>query len=150
MLRLLCAACAFYAVSLSAQADVFTFNVRSLHPNAVQLKFYSRTRQGHEWPTSRTAWELLDDEVHAISLTCNRNEKICWGAWVKGGNTPEWGVGLGGTDGCQACCFICTNGLAAVTMTLNVRVCGDRAIPTQTLYTKKSSWPPKAVRLDDN
>jgi hypothetical protein len=83
MLRTLLAVCAVCFGSLPSQSEEYWFKVRSLHPNAVHMKFYSQTRKGHEWPTSKTAWNLPDDEVHALGMTCNKNEKICWGAWVK-------------------------------------------------------------------
>jgi hypothetical protein len=148
MLRLLIGLFALCVASLPARSDVFTFKVRSLHPNAVQIKFYSQTRKGHQWPTTKLAWDLLDDEVHALSMTCNRGERICWGAWVKGSNRPEWGSGTGGTDSCKACCYICSNAEASGIVTLNVRIDGDRVIPTQTMSTAKPARPPKRVIID--
>ena len=136
-------------VSLPAQSEVYTFKVRSLHPNGVQIKFYSQTRKGHQWPTSKTAWNLLD-EAHALSMTCNKGEKICWGAWVKGTGRPEWGARVGGTDDCKGCCFTCKDLETSGVLTLNVRVDGDRVIPTQKQDMAKQSRPPKAVKLDDN
>jgi hypothetical protein len=150
MLRVLVALYALCLVSVPAKSEVYTFKVRSLHPNAVQIKFYSQARKGHQWPTSKTAWDLKDDETHALSMTCNRNEKICWGAWVKGGGRPEWGAGVGGTDGCKNCCFTCKNAESDGILTLNVRIDGDRAVAIQKIDMTKPSRPPKAVKLDDN
>ena len=148
MFRLLLGLCAFCVAALPARADEYTFQVRSLHPNAVQIKFYSQTRKGHEWPSTSTAWDLLDDEVHAIGMTCRRNEKICWGAWVRGSGRPEWGMGNGGKKGCSACCFVCTNARSPGTITLKIRVDGDRVVPIQTFDTAKPARPPKSVILD--
>jgi hypothetical protein len=150
MLRMLLAMCVVCFASLPAQSDVYTFKVRSLHPNAVQIKFYSQVRKGHQWPTSKTAWDLRDDDVHELGMTCNKNEKICWGAWVKGGGRPEWGSGVGGTDDCKTCCFICRNGATQGVWTLNARVNGDRVIPTERLVTTRPAKPPIKVRLDDH
>jgi hypothetical protein len=150
MWRILLVVCAICFGSLPAQSDVYTFKVQSLHPNAVQIKFYSQMRKGHQWPTSKTAWDLADDEPHALGMTCNRNEKICWGAWVKGNGRPEWGAGTGGTDACRTCCFICRNGETQGTWTLNARINGDRVIPTQTLVTRSQAKAPKRVLLDNN
>jgi hypothetical protein len=103
-----------------------------------------------QWPTSKTAWVLKDDEAHALSMTCNPKEKICWGAWVQGGNKPEWGAGVGGTGACQGCCFRCSDFETRSILTLNVRINRDRVIPIQSLDATKPSKPPKAVKLDDN
>lgn len=146
MLRMLIGLCTLFVASLPAHADVYTFKIRSLHPNAVQIKFYSQTRKGHQWPTSKLAWDLVDDEVHALGITCNNGEKICWGAWVKGSNRPEWGVGVGGTDGCQACCFTCQNAEASGVTTLNVR----GTAPTQTQDMAQPGKAPRSTRFDDN
>ena len=150
MLRMLLALFALCFACLPVQSEEYTFKVRSLHPNSVLIKFYSQTRKGHQWPTSKTAWDLRDDEVHALGMTCNSGEKICWGAWVKGGGRPEWGAGVGGTDGCKDCCFVCKNAVTAGVLTLSVRLNGDRVIPTHKLDMAKQSKPPKAVKLDDN
>lgn len=151
MWRILLGVCVFFFGSLPAQSEIYTFKVRSLHPNAVQIKFYSQVRKGHQWPTSKTAWDLADDEVHALGMRCNRNEKICWGAWVKGTGRPEWGAGVGGTDACQNCCFICQNAETDGVWTLNVRTEGNRVVPTQRLIaTTTQEKPPKTVLFDDD
>ena len=144
------AAAALFCAPMPAHSDVYTFKVRSLHPSAVQIKFYSQTRKGHQWPSTKQAWDLLDNEAHALGMTCNGGEKICWGAWVKGSGRPEWGVGTGGTDACQACCFTCENAEASGIMTLNVRLQSGSAVPTQKLDMAKPARAPKASRIDDN
>jgi hypothetical protein len=157
MLRTLLAVCAVVCFGgLPAQSDEYTFKVQSLHPNAVQIKFYSQTRKGHQWPDVKTAWDLDNDKVHELGMICNDGEKICWGAWVKGGNRPEWGAGAGGTDACPDCCFSCRNGQTQGVWVLNAHINGDRVTPTATLVRQEPrSTPPirrqsKGQLLDNN
>ena len=81
------------------------------------MKLFSSDRKGHVWPTSSTAWNLDDAEVHNIKITCLGGEKICYGGWVTGNSKLYWGVGADGSQSCKGCCFTC-NGSQTPVLTL--------------------------------
>jgi hypothetical protein len=96
-----------------AQSQVYTFNVRSNHPNIVEIRFYSNARFV-EWPGNGYVYILDNSQVHNISLRCLGGEKICYGAWVQGNSRTYWGVGPTGKAGCEKCCYTCTLGSSQV------------------------------------
>ena len=100
-----------------ARAESLTFSVRSEHPNIVSLEFYSEDRS-HSWPGGGEVYILDDSATHTYNLSCNRGEKICMGAWVRGRTEEYWGVGRNSRRSCTACCFIC-DGSATRTQVLN-------------------------------
>lgn len=98
-----------FAWSGFAKAESFTFQVRSYHPNIVQLEFYSQN-SNRAWPGGSRAYELKDYKVHEYRLNCRRGEKICFGAWVKGNSNTYWGVGAHNRNRCSNCCYTCNGG----------------------------------------
>lgn len=101
--------------SLPAQAQSeMTFQVRSNHPNKVQIKFYSQDRKGHQWPNSTNAYNLDDSQVHSYRIGCLGGEKVCYGAWVTGNSNTYWGVGYNNSQRCSNCCYTCSGGTTQV------------------------------------
>jgi hypothetical protein len=90
-----------------AQSQVFTFNIRSSHPNIVELRFYSQDRNV-SWPGPNRVYSLDDSQVHSVPLRCLGGEKICYGAWVQGNTNTYWGLGPSGKARCEKCCYTCT------------------------------------------
>ena len=88
-------------------AETLTFRVQSKHPNVVDVEFYSRTRSA-VWPGDKKVYSIKDDEKHSYKLSCSPGERICYGAWVRGGGAgghagvPELLLPLrrGGRRGC--------------------------------------------------
>lgn len=93
------------------------WRVRNRHSYAVELRFYSKTRNA-VWPGAGKVWVLRDEDVHRYTLDCQPGEKICYGAWVSGRSSTYWGVGQSGNDGCGSCCFTCSNQVTPI-MNLN-------------------------------
>jgi len=93
----------------AASAETLTFSVRSFHKNQVDVAFYSQSRS-HSWPGGDKVWVIKDYEVHDYRLNCNKGEKICYGAWVRGSSSSYWGAGRGGRQSCKSCCFTCNGG----------------------------------------
>jgi hypothetical protein len=100
-----------------AQAESLTFRVQSHYTYAVQIEFYSQSRNS-AWPGGSQAYNLKDSEVHDFRLNCNAGEKICYGAWVSGNQRQYWGAGMHGRQGCSKCCFVC-DGSETPVITLN-------------------------------
>ncbi len=100
----LCGLFAFSSTNLFANA--ITFEIRSHHPNIVQLEFYSQNRP-HAWPGGNSAYELRDSQYHAYTLDCFYGEQICYGAWVKGNENTYWGTGMNDSYSCHDCCGMC-------------------------------------------
>lgn len=92
-----------------AQADNLTWTVTSDHPNIVDVEFYSQSRNV-SWPGNGRVYVIDDWDAHTYSLSCNRGERICFGAWVRGRSSTYWGVGSGGRNSCADCCAICGAG----------------------------------------
>jgi len=58
---------------------------------------------------------VIDDyDIHTYTLSCNRGEQICYGAWVRGNSDRYWGSGYDGQQRCSSCCLTCGHGDAAV------------------------------------
>lgn len=95
----------------SANAAEVTFSVQSLHPNRVQLEFYSVTNRRRAWPGNGKVYSLRDSLEHHFKLECKRGEKICYGAWVDGNPDAYWGAGYNGQHGCSSCCTTCNGGI---------------------------------------
>lgn len=101
----------FLMAGETARADDsdLTFYVQSYHPNVVDVEFYSQ-RYDRAWPGGGQVYSLKDSEVHEFTLACESGEKICYGAWVRGTESKEWGVGLDDQYNCDRCCYRCTGG----------------------------------------
>ena len=100
----------------AASPTQITFNMKSNHPNKVQVAFYSQTRRGYAWPGGNQAYGLNDYSVHTHTLNCTPGEKICYGAWVTGTGNKYWGVGPNGKHGCTGCCTTCGSGTVSYTL----------------------------------
>ena len=97
------------AAPRTASADVVEYNMANRTNYTVSLKFYSRSRNA-VWPGARRVWVLLPQRRYTFRLRCFRGEKICYGAWPRGGSyRGYWGV-YRGNRGCRTCCFRCGNG----------------------------------------
>jgi hypothetical protein len=91
----------------AANGNQIVFNMKSNHPNRVQVSFYSQTRPGFSWPGGGQAYDLNDSASHAYTLNCNAGEKVCYGAWVTGSGSRYWGVGPRMSKSCSNCCGTC-------------------------------------------
>lgn len=93
------------------------FVVRSAHPSAVDIAFYSSNRR-YAWPGNNRVYTIRDSKTHHYVLNCERGEKICYGAGVRNRYRTYWGSGIGNRHRCPSCCFIC-NGNATPPIALN-------------------------------
>ena len=60
------------------------------------------------WPGNGQVYVINDFQTHTYPLNCQVGERICYGAWVQGGNlTPYWGAGRNARENCQSCCLTC-------------------------------------------
>jgi len=89
----------------SASAESLTWNVESDYPRPIELEFYSLNRS-FVWPGDE-AMALDHRDRRAFTIKCDRGERICYGAWVRGRESIYWGTGRSGTHGCERCCFVC-------------------------------------------
>jgi len=90
-----------------AAGNQIIFNMRSNHPNRVQVAFYSQSRANYAWPGGGQAYDLNDSATHTYTLNCNPGEKVCYGAWVTGNGGRYWGVGPRMRQSCSNCCGTC-------------------------------------------
>jgi hypothetical protein len=107
-----CRICSFEAAARTEIEDLenpkVTFRVKSNHPNAVGVAFYSADNRTRAWPGGDQHYVIKDWDVHDYVLKCEHGEKICYGAWVEGRKlSPYWGSGLRGRQNCVGCCFTC-------------------------------------------
>lgn len=109
LLAIALAASALAGMSAAASASDVTFQMKNSHPNAVRVELYSQSRD-HVWPGGGEDYYLDDGETKEMSLACEEGESICYGAWIDGDENTYWGVGPGGKQKCEDCCYTCTGG----------------------------------------
>ncbi|WJS02304.1 hypothetical protein [Roseibium aggregatum] len=104
----------FAAVALPASAETLHWRFESKHPNIVDVELYSDTRRGHVWPGNKKIYVLDDFSTKTINISCQRGEKVCYGAWVRNRNNLYWGVGYKNRNRCSNCCYTCNGGQTKV------------------------------------
>ena len=108
---------AFAASAGVASAGEMNWRVQSESDYVVHLQFYSDDRNV-VWPGSDKVYVLDDSAVHEYPLSCNSNEKICYGAWEKNNQSSYWGAGIDAEQDCEDCCYRCDGGKTPI-MVLN-------------------------------
>lgn len=108
---------AFAATSAHAD-ETFTFRVKSTYDYKVQIAFFSQSRN-NVWPGPGRAYSLDDSRTQSFPLACESGEKICYGAWVTGDGSQNWGVGPKNDQSCKNCCFVCGDGDMSPVLTLS-------------------------------
>lgn len=81
--------------------------ITNLDKYAVEMAFYSKTNEGHAWPGGDQVYIITDSEPHTYKLSCQRGEKICFGAWRRGNQRSHWGSGYRAREACTSCCLTC-------------------------------------------
>jgi len=99
---------AFSSVRSASSAEA-VFQMRSLYKYKVQITFFSQDRN-HEWPGGDSSYNLHDSKIHSFKLSCQRGEKICYGAWDSGDDDTYWGTGPENDESCDDCCLVCGSG----------------------------------------
>ncbi len=79
----------------------------------VHLVFYSVDRNA-AWPGDDETVVLDNRAARSFAIQCNRGERICFGAWVRGRGKRHWGVGRHAKYGCELCSYTCEGGEARV------------------------------------
>ena len=76
----------------------------------INIEFYSSNRN-HVWPGNGEVYYIYpNDGIRTMTLSCRQGEKICYGAWLDSNSNYYWGVGPGGKQGCNGCCYTCGGG----------------------------------------
>jgi hypothetical protein len=100
--------------TLPASAETLLWRFESHHANIVDVELYSDTRRGHVWPGKNKIYVLDDYSVKTISISCQRGERVCYGAWVRNRSNLYWGVGYKNRNRCSSCCYTCNGGQTKV------------------------------------
>ncbi|MDF0600870.1 hypothetical protein P1J78_09015 [Psychromarinibacter sp. C21-152] len=91
----------------AASAATLLWTIDNDYNRTVSLEFYSQDR-GHVWPGNGQVYVIDPNEGNAqFNLSCNYNELICYGAWVRGSSRTYWGVGPNDSYNCSNCCARC-------------------------------------------
>src|SRR5262245_25617269 len=86
------------AAAPEAAANEITFRVQHLDGRHGFIRFFSMDRPV-QWPAPGRGYPLQDYKIHEYRLSCNTNEKICYGAWVQGSKGNQyWGAGIQGNN----------------------------------------------------
>lgn len=93
-------------------ADEMNVFIKNLHPRAVVIELFSRTRD-HRWPGDDKVYLLERAEQKSVVIDCEQGEQICYGAWVNGNDGTYWGVGPDNNKACDDCCHICVKSSTA-------------------------------------
>ena len=87
-------------------AQVLEWTIRNNSYDTIYVKFFSKSRRGHEWPGGGDTYVYSDGYPKTVRLACRRGEKICFGGFTASRRT-WWGVGEYGDRGCRSCCRTC-------------------------------------------
>jgi hypothetical protein len=101
------ALCAGLPATLHAES--LTFYIRHEYPYSIWLEFFSESR-AYVWPGGGRAYNLNSWQTQTVTLSCQSNERICYGAWAYTGRGTQyhyWGVGPQRRHTCTDCCFVC-------------------------------------------
>ena len=97
------------ATAPAASADSLQWHFRSEYSGSVDLEFFAADRN-NVWPGDNKVYVIDDGKVHHYNLSCNKGEKICYGAWAHEDANSYWGSGYGGEESCETCCYTCGAG----------------------------------------
>ena len=90
-------------------AKSLRWNIQNRSGRRIELQLYSQNRPW-VWPSSNRVYLLPDSQRYSINISCRKNEKICYGAWLANNTRTYWGVGYRGRQSCRGCCYICGRG----------------------------------------
>jgi hypothetical protein len=105
-------AVALFFTAPAAKAADMTWPMVNNTQFKIVFQFYSRSRSA-VWPGGGQVWYVWPGQRYTQVLRCSAGEYICYGAWVEGNSSINWGVGPGGNLGCSNCCYTCTQGNVA-------------------------------------
>jgi hypothetical protein len=101
--------------TLQAKSRSFDWHFQNNSGEVVNIEIYSKTRPGHVWPGNGQVWIGPPNGVaYRDLITCERGEKICYGAWLQRDDNVYWGAGHGGSQFCSNCCYTCNGGNSEV------------------------------------
>lgn len=97
------------SVAEERRASTLRWNFQNQSGRRVEFQLYSQ-RRNWVWPRANRVYVLPDARRYVTDISCQPNEKICFGAWVAGNTNRYWGVGYRNSQGCASCCYICGRG----------------------------------------
>jgi hypothetical protein len=99
--------------AVAKKNNTLRWNIQNRSGRRVELQLYSQNRNW-VWPSANRVYVLPNSKKSTINISCRKNEKICYGAWVAGNTRSYWGVGYDGRRDCRGCCYICGRGQTPV------------------------------------
>jgi hypothetical protein len=97
------------AAPVQAMSETLAWRFANESGQALSVELYSQKRQGHVWPGDGQVWTLPGNGVMYTSpISCERREKVCYGAWLPNDEGTYWGVGRNNGKACDDCCYDCT------------------------------------------
>lgn len=88
------------------KANRFTATIKNNQSSDIYIKLFSPARNNF-WPQPDHYWILPSQDDRNFTVSCQENEKICYGAWDINDNYNVWGVGTYGRENCKECCSKC-------------------------------------------
>lgn len=85
------------------------WNIENRSGRRIELQLYSQDRRW-VWPSANRVYLFPNGKRYTIDISCKKNEKICYGAWLASDTRTYWGVGYRDRHGCSGCCYICGRG----------------------------------------
>jgi hypothetical protein len=98
-------------------AQSLTWKFQSFDNTVVDVRFYPENRT-RLFPANSPAYSIDGHGMHSYTIACAAGEKICFGAWMRGNASAQWGKGKDDKNRCNDCCYTC-NGGATPTHKLN-------------------------------
>jgi hypothetical protein len=87
-----------------AHADDMGFVLENEHPRPVVLELRGKETV---WPGNDKVYLLEAGEIKEVNISCEKGERICYGAWIRGNDSVTFGVGPDNDRTCRDCCYIC-------------------------------------------
>ena len=91
------------AVGTSYAADM-GFVLQNEHTRAVAIELHGKETV---WPGHDKVYLLDPGAIKEVTISCTPGERICYGAWINGNDSINYGVGPDNDRTCHNCCAIC-------------------------------------------
>ena len=87
-----------------AYAADMGFVLENEHSRAVVIELHGKETV---WPGNDKVYLIDPGAIKEVTISCTPGERICYGAWINGNDSINYGVGPDNDRPCHDCCSIC-------------------------------------------
>jgi hypothetical protein len=88
----------------AAHAADMGFVLENEHSRSVAIELHGKESV---WPGHEQVYLLEPGDIKEVTISCTPGERICYGAWINGNDSLNFGVGPDNDRTCHSCCAIC-------------------------------------------